>query len=422
MNKMLFVTHSSNGTQYSGALYSSILNCGACHSSELVQVYDFGTVPLAGYFPKRGDENTNFLIPMQLLICVNCSLVQITPNVADEILFSDYRYISSVGMQGHFNDFADWLSTELSPSQTLRILEIGCNDGPLLQALSERGFNPVGIDPATNIVKIAQTKGLEVINDFFNESTLDKYNLRNSQDVVISCNSFAHISDISGIADAVSETLRPNGIFIVEVQSLSDLIKTNSFDFIYHEHKYYYSIKSIEYLLEKYGLHLIDGMKIDTHGGSYRLTFSKNSHDKSTRIKDMEREEAAESFTKEALNSGIETFMRQIELTGEFLRKCKSEGKRVVGFGASGRANMLLRYLGEEAGIIEIVFDESAERIGRNMGFTGIPIVSFTEISHEQYDAVIILAWNYATTVLSKLPIHRTPVVIPLPVYRQEIR
>jgi hypothetical protein len=208
----------------------------------------------------------------------------------------------------------------------------------------------------------------------------------------------------------------------VEVQSFSDLIKTNSFDFIYHEHKYYYSIKSIEYLLKEFGLHLIDGMKIDTHGGSYRLTFSKNSHDKSTRIKDMEREEATESFTKVALVSGIETFMRQINLMREFLRMCKREEKHVVGFGASGRANMLLSYLGEEASIIEVVFDESAERIGRNMGFTGIPIASFTEMSNRQYDAVIILAWNYATTVLSKLPIRRTPVVIPLPVYRQEIR
>jgi hypothetical protein len=114
--------------------------------------------------------------------------------------------------------------------------------------------------------------------------------------------------------------------------------------------------------------------------------------------------------------------MKQIKLTREFLRKCKSEGKRVVGFGASGRANMLLRYLGKEAGIIEIVFDESAERIGRNMGFTNIPIISFSKMPNEQYDAVVVLAWNYATIVLSKIPQRAAPVVIPLPRYREEIK
>jgi SAM-dependent methyltransferase len=406
----------------SSSIVNPVIYCGACHSPELIQLYDFGTVPLAGYFPKKGSENRDFLIPMQLLFCVKCSLVQISPDVTEEILFSDYRYISSVGMQEHFNQFADWFSKELSPSKKLKILEIGCNDGPLLQALSELGFNPTGIDPASNIVKIAQAKSFEVINDFFNLSCLEKYDLRNSQDVVISCNSFAHISDISGIANAVSQALRPNGIFIVEVQSFLDLMKTNSFDFIYHEHKYYYSIKSISSLLNQFGLHLIDGMKISTHGGSYRLTFSKNIQAKSSNLEHLEREEETESISQEVIIARIEIFMKQIKLTREFLRKCKSEGKRVVGFGASGRANMLLRYLGKEAGIIEIVFDESAERIGRNMGFTNIPIISFSKMPNEQYDAVVVLAWNYATIVLSKIPQRAAPVVIPLPRYREEIK
>jgi len=406
----------------SESFINPVVYCGACHSADLVQVYDFGTVPLAGYFPRKGSENRDFLIPMQLILCIKCSLVQITPDVAEEILFSDYRYVSSVGMQEHFNQFADWFSNELNASKTLDILEIGCNDGPLLQALLERGFNPTGIDPASNIVKVAQAKNFKVINDFFNQSSLEKYNLRNSQDVVISCNSFAHISDISGIANAVSRTLRPKGMFIVEVQSFLDLIKTNSFDFIYHEHKYYYSIKSISSLLIQFGLHLIDGMKISTHGGSYRLIFSKHFQAKSPNLEAMEREEETESVSQEVIIAGIEMFMKQIELTREFLSKCRSEGKRVVGFGASGRANMLLRYLGEEAGIIEIIFDESVERIGRNMGFTNIPIISFSKMASEQYDAVVVLAWNYATVVLSKLPHHMASVVIPLPRYRQEIK
>jgi len=397
-------------------------HCGACHSSNLSQVYDFGKVPLAGYFPIKGSEDKNFLLSMQLLLCNKCSLVQISPDVSDAILFSDYRYLSSVGMQEHFNQFANWFSKELNPSRNSKILEIGCNDGPLLQALSEYGYNPKGIDPASNIVKVAEAKNFEVINDFFNLSCLEKYNLRNSQDIVISCNSFAHISDISGVANAVSQTLKPNGKFIVEVQSILDLIKNNSFDFVYHEHKYYYSIKSITSLLNQFGLYLIDGMKISTHGGSYRLTFSKNFQSKSPNLVEMVREEDNESISIEVIIARIEIFMNQINLTRKFLRKCKKEGKRVVGFGASGRANMLLQYLGAEAGIIETVFDESAERIGRNMGFTNIPIISFSKMPNEQYDAVVILAWNYATRVLLKIPKRTATVAIPLPCYREEIK
>lgn len=405
----------------SGSISKPVSSCGACHSPKLVLVYDFGSVPLAGYFPWKGLENRDFLIPMQLLLCTKCSLVQVTPNVNDEILFSDYRYVSSVGMQEHFSQFANWFSNELKLSKKLKILEIGSNDGPLLQALMERGFDPIGIDPASNIIKVAQAKGYNIINDYFNQSTLDKYNLRNSQDVVISCNSFAHISDISEITNAISETLKPTGIFIVEVQSILDLIHTNSFDFIYHEHKYYYSIKSISALLIKFGLHLIDGMKIKTHGGSYRLIFSKRFQPKSSRLKKIEREENLDPVSQEMILLGIGTFMKQIEFTRQFLIKCNSEGKRVVGFGASGRANMLLSYLGQEARIIETIFDESIERIGRNMGFTNIPVVSFSKIAHEQYDAVILLAWNYANEVLIKLPKQMAPVVIPLPSYRVEI-
>jgi ubiquinone/menaquinone biosynthesis C-methylase UbiE len=325
-------------------------------------------------------------------------------------------------MQEHFNQFANWFSKELNPSRNSKILEIGCNDGPLLQALSEYGYNPKGIDPASNIIKLAEAKNFEVINDFFNLSSLEKYNLRNSQDIVISCNSFAHISDISGIANAVSQSLKPNGKFIVEVQSILDLIKNNSFDFVYHEHKYYYSIKSITSLLNQFGLYLIDGMKISTHGGSYRLTFSKNFQSKSPNLVEMVREEDNESISVEVIIARIGIFMKQINLTRKFLRKCKKEGKRVVGFGASGRANMLLQYLGEEAGIIEIVFDESAERIGRNMGFTNIPIISFSKMPNEQYDVVVILAWNYATRILSKIPKRTATIAIPLPFYREEIK
>ncbi len=399
--------------------YRDVSTCASCAARNLFEVCDFGDVPLAGYFPRSGSEDAQYLLPMKLLICTDCSLIQISPDVSDEVLFSDYRYVSSVGMQEHFNRFTEWFVEEIHPNTCAKILEIGCNDGPLLHSLTQKGFTPKGIDPATNIAKLAREKNLEVIIDFFNESILDKYNLRANQDIIISCNSFAHISDISGVAKAVSKALNANGTFILEVQSVFEMVKNNAFDFVYHEHKYYYSLKSIEYLLHQFGLNLFDGMKIDTHGGSYRLVFSKSRFEKTERLKIMEWEEARDSLTPQNLTLSIEKFMQQIELMGAFLRRSKVEGIQVVGFGASGRANMLLHYLGDDASILESIYDNSLERIGRNMGFTKIPIRSFLEMSGNHFDAVVILAWNYVQTMITKLPETTKKIVIPLPSYRE---
>ena len=155
--------------------YESLTNCGGCGSTLLFEAYNFGEVPIAGHFPLKA-EDVLPLIPMSLMFCLDCTLVQISPNLDDKYLFSDYRYISSVGMKSHFTELAQWFITREAPAKNARILEIGCNDGPLLQCLSDLGFSPMGIDPAKNIVEKARKSGLNVINDFFNESALEKYN------------------------------------------------------------------------------------------------------------------------------------------------------------------------------------------------------------------------------------------------------
>jgi len=397
--------------------FSEITKCASCTNSELNEIYDFGLVPLAGYFPIPGTEDEEFRIPMRLLYCLDCTLVQISPDVSDELLFHDYRYISSVGMQSHFNDFANWFKTQFQYNSSANILEIGCNDGPLLSSLTQLGYKPIGIDPAENIVQLAKIKGLNVINDFFNKETVEKHNLSEKFDVIISCNSFAHVSNILSFAQTISRTLNENGIFIVEVQSLFDMKNSNSIDFIYHEHKYYYSLSSITYLLFKCGLHLIDGFKIPTHGGSYRLVFSKNNATKSNRLKALEQNEVIDFNFEKLLIESIQTFMNQISNTANFLRKCKLENKKVIAFGASGRANMLLSYLGTQANTIEVVFDESPERIGRIMGFSGIPIEAFNKIDTCDYDYLIVLAWNYTESLIPRLP-NKGKIICPLPVFR----
>lgn len=389
--------------------------CPACDNTEFENIFDFGKVPLAGYFPLPGNSDEKFLIPMELRSCKTCELVQINPDVNDELLFEDYRYISSIGMQTHFDAFAKWFHQSNLAKLDSSILEIGCNDGPLLEALNRFGYKPIGIDPATNIVRRAVDKGLEVFCNFFNSDFITSKNLERYFDVIISCNSFAHISNIDEIAKGVALALKQRGLFIVEVQSLSKLVENRAYDFVYHEHKYYYSIFSISNLLSRHGLHLIDGMEIDTHGGSMRLVFSKIKGKKSENLEKLIYREESLDLSPSAISHSVNAFMSELGKLKEFLKIASANKELCVGLGASGRANMLINYLLPEALAIDEIYDESKERIGREMALSGIPIRQLDSESDLASPYVIVFAWNFAEILIKKWKNKKSIFILPLP-------
>lgn len=394
--------------------WNDLTRCGACQSKNLTLVHDFGQVPLAGYFPKNEETPIN-LIPMKLIFCQQCTLHQISPDISDDYLFRDYRYISSIGMQDHFNELADWFVTKCNPKTAARILEFGCNDGPFLSALTKKGFNPIGIDPASNIVRRALEKGLVVIEDYFSLEAVHRYRELQNIDYIFSSNSFAHISDISSVAEAVSSALAPNGKFIVEVQSLVSLIKNSAFDFIYHEHKYYYTIESITRLMNRFDMYLEEVNLIPTHSGSYRLIFGKIEIEQSLTTKDLILEERDFLLNSGNIGSAIVNYENELRKFDVLIESLHSEGHRIIAFGASGRANMLLGKLEKSRGFIEKVIDESPERFGRQMAQNHIPIESLLGFNFSPYTIILILAWNYSDAIVRKLEMTNADLLIPLP-------
>lgn len=381
-----------------------LVDCPTCASTSLELIYDFGEVPLAGYFPQPGMSSSHFLFPMKLMICRDCSLLFISPDISDSLLFEDYRYVSSVGMTSHFESFANWFQDYFGKLEKPEILEIGCNDGPLLNAFRQNGIYAEGIDPATNIVELALAKGLNVINASFNEMSLNKYKMHGKYDYIISCNSFAHISEIGNIAHSVGKSLKNNGFFIVEVQAAYRMVDARLFDFIYHEHKYYYTLKSIEKLLNQSGLYLIDCINIETHGGSYRLIFSKKKLAKSESLLQMERKEEDGTLSVNNIRFAIQEFMCEIEKLSKLIIEISNSGKKICGFGASGRANMLVHYLGISSRKMVEIFDESQERSSRELGCSKVPISYYNAGSEIKYDYCVILAWNFETQIKKKIP------------------
>lgn len=348
-------------------------------------------------------------MPMQLDKCSDCDLVQISPNVDDELLFKDYRYLSRFAMSSHFEELANWLLEELG-SNRLRVLEIGSNDGTLLDKLKSRGMQVVGVDPAENVASYAMLRGHQIYCEYFSDDFVIKSSIEKSFDVIISCNSFAHISEIRKVSRGVSLALKDDGLFIVEVQAWPELVRLGSFDFVYHEHRYYYDLHSINNLLSQFGLFLCRAEIIKSHGNSYRLIFQRNSALNSST--DVLKSEV--SLTNEHIKAGIDSFLNSITTTRQKLDVLSSKNKRIVAFGASGRGNMILSQFSRTDDIIA-VFDESPERIGREMAFTGIPVRDFRQLNESEYDVCLILAWNHAEEIIKKWPHQGKLLLVPFP-------
>jgi SAM-dependent methyltransferase len=386
------------------------VRCSSCYSKNLEVLFDFGDKPLAGYFPLRSEESSDFSIELRLLQCGVCHLVQIDPDLDDRELFADYRYLSKYSMQTHFNDLANWIESELRLEPNSNIFEIGSNDGTLQKSMRERGYEVIGVDPAFNVVQRAISGGFQVHNEFFSSVFVRNQNLMESQDLVISCNSFAHITDINEIAKGISEILRPRGIALIEVQAWPKLVETHSFDFIYHEHKYYYHLASIQNLMQKYDLWLKFVKHIPIHGGSYRLVFEKGG----------QKSIANTLISKEFVPSNadirrkIKKFTHELAKLDRYLFESRGSGIKVVGFGAAGRGNMLLSFL-KESSLLPFVLDESPERVGRIMGISGIPILDFQNLQQDEYDECLVLAWNHFDSIARKWPHEGKKLICPLP-------
>tara|TARA_R100001463_G_scaffold5620_2_gene19065 strand:- start:12 stop:1238 length:1227 start_codon:yes stop_codon:yes gene_type:complete len=384
--------------------------CAGCDSDNFSVIYNFGNIPLAGSFPLEADRKNIKTYPLSIIMCNDCKLVQTDTLIKPEVLFKDYRYISSVGMQKHFNSYADWLVNKEGVKPIDNILEFGCNDGPLLDALRHRGIhNTIGIDPATNIVKLGVEKGLNIKNDFFNYDYVVKNRWENTYDYVLASNTFAHITDINSVVKGVHSCLNKDGKFIFEVQYLVDLVDKFQFDFMYHEHLYYYTVTSLSHLLSKHGLKIIDVERVPIHSGSLRVIATKNtSINANSKVNELiQLEYNYHDLSNFSLS--IENSLKDLKL---FLNENKN--KKIIGYGASGRANVVVGTLDLDETNINYIIDESPERYNRYTSNGKIPIYP-PEYIDADVDFILIFAWNFADMIIEKTKHLGIPYVIPFP-------
>jgi methylation protein EvaC len=347
--------------------------CAFCDSRDMGLIMDFGDVALAGAFLKPGQFATEKKYPMRLYFCRDCYAVQVTDKVDAGVLFQDYFYFSSaIGtLREHFKGYAAEVTRRFLEPSRATVLEFGCNDGVLLKPLADQGIQRViGVDPARNVLASIDDPRLTLINGFFDEKVAAEVVAKYGKvDMVMANNVYAHIPDIQGITRAVEAVLADDGVFVFEVHYLGKVVDEMQYDMIYHEHLYYYSLVSAIAHFARYDMVVFDVKPVPIHAGSMRFYVGKKRGRHASQVSDavraLERQERERGFDRH------ETFRRfsdDVAATREALMalvtRLRAAGKRIAGYGASGRANTVIQYCGLDPRHLDFMIDDAPAKAG----------------------------------------------------------
>lgn len=390
-------------------------SCRQCASPNVLQVLSLERMPLAGGFldgPQGFKDEP--LLPITVLACDTCGLVQIEEQIDPDVLFRQYSFSTSTvpALVLHFQDYARYLAHERGAG---RVLEFGCNDGALLETLKGMGVGVIGVDAALNISEIARKKGLDVIPGYFTAQLAPEILGRIGRvDVVTGSNCFAHNADPGAILEAARAVLAPDGVFIAEVMSALDLLDKLQWDTLYHEHLAVYSLGSIRWMFRRFGWEVVDVFHLPMHAGSLRVVASpRRDAPVSPRVVAMLAEEERRGVNRAAAWQEWGTKVeRQIAMVGDVLRGVASRG-RVWAYGASGRATMWMNACGMD--YVEAVVDSSPLRAGKLMPGLHQPIVFPEAMRADPPEYTLITAWNYADGIRAKEDGYKGVWITPLP-------
>jgi len=365
-------------------------------------------MPRAGAYIKKEDlGKPEIPYPLDIYFCEDCYSVQLLDIIPRETLFDDYRYLSSVASASvleHFNSYSKEIYDILIEKSNF-VVEIACNDGILLEPLMNHGINCLGIDPASNIVSVARDKGLNVINDFFGKKIVQKILQEHGQAEIVVANAvFAHVDDMDDMTAGVNGILSDSGTFIFEVHHLADIIQDMQYDSFYHEHFSYHSIITLSKFLKKYDMEICDVKKFSVRGGMIRVYAKKiKNNNKINRsvneFIDLEKTMGLDQF--ETFKKFGESVIEHKSEILKLLNQLKSEGKKIVAYGMSGRGNTLLNYWKVDTKIIDYGIDASPERYDRYVPGMHIPIKS-PENSLVDVDYALLLAWIFKDDIMKK--------------------
>lgn len=399
-------------------------DCRLCGSQRLTLVLQLEPTPPANAFLAAQNPTEQERFPLDLFLCEDCGHAQLLDVVDPRLLFEHYVYVSGTSpvFRAHLKAYAEEVVAQFRPPAGTLVVEIGSNDGTLLGFFKKLGYSVLGVDPARNIAQQANEAGIETLPDFF--SPLIAARIRGERgpaSVIAANNVLAHIDDLHGVLEGIRILLAPDGILVFEVAYLVDMITKTLFDTIYHEHLSYHSNKPLKRFLEAHGMEMIHVARVDSQGGSLRAVAKlangrQPTHPSVAELLALEaRLEADRPETFHSLARRIEA--RRAELAS-LLQQIRAEGKRVAAYGAPAKATTLLYHFALGSDTIEFIVDDNPLKQGLVTPGLHIPVLSPEAMYERRPDYVVILAWNFAASLMERHAAFREAggrFIVPLP-------
>ena len=383
--------------------------CRLCGGVDLEKVLALTPTPPANAFVSADQlANEQQAFPLDLFMCTSCAHVQMLDVVDPAVLFENYVYVSGTSpvFVRHFEAYANALIDRFEPPAGSLAVDIGSNDGTLLRFFQNAGLRTLGVDPAKELARKATADGIETWDTFFCSEVAQRIATQRGQAAFVTANNvFAHADDLGGIVDGVRDLLAPEGVFVFEVSYLLDVYEKTLFDTIYHEHLAYHSVKPLARFFEAHGMRLIEARRVDTHGGSLRgiAALADGPHDATPSVAELialeEKLGLHQADTLRAYSNRIDAVKAVLT---SLLKDLKVQGKSIAGFGAPAKATTLMYHFDIGANIIDFIADDSPLKQGMYSPGLHIPVVPSSEIYERNPDYLVILAWNFAESIMAK--------------------
>jgi methylation protein EvaC len=365
-------------------------------------------MPIANGFLLKEEFTREFFFNLEAGCCGQCHMVQLTELVdPSELFHEDYAYYSSISvrMVTHFREFSEMVRKKHLPDTDPFVVEIGSNDGIMLQNFAQARIRHLGIEPSANVAAVAMSRGVNTTIRFFDEEAGRELRREyGPADVFLGANVICHLPDIHSIIRGIRGLLKEEGVFIFEDPYLGDIIEKTSYDQIYDEHVFYFSLHSLSNLFARHEMEIVDAMPQDVHGGSMRYVVAGKGV--------MEVSPAVEGFLAREDEMGLadprtyEMFRHRVHLSKDrlmdLLRGIRNRGKRIAGYGATSKSTTVTNFCGIMPDLLDYISDTTPGKQGRYSPGVHIPVVPYERFKEAYPDYALLFAWNHAGEIMEK--------------------